>query len=91
MAVAAVHRIGARSEWLALATAVGGITGMLAIDDVRRDRQHALGMRRSAIGLVLADLLHELRDKVGSDAVDPVIVVAELRDRRAAFVHIVDG
>ena len=40
---------------------------------------------------MLADLLHEPRDEIGSDAVHPIVVVAELRDRRAAFVAIVDG
>ena len=63
---------------------------LLAIDHVRRDRQHALGMRRAAVGRVLADLLHELRDDVRRDAVDAVVVVAELRDGRAAFDPIVD-
>ena len=81
MAVAAVHRVGARTERLALAAAVRRVAGMLAVDHVRRDRQHALGMRRIAIGRMLADLLHEARDEVGRDAVHPIVVVAELRNR----------
>ena len=45
MAVAAVHRVGAGPERLALAAAVRRVAGRLAVDHVRRDRQHALGVR----------------------------------------------
>ena len=40
---------------------------------------------------MLAELLHEARHEVRSDAVHPIVVVPELRDRRLAFIHIVDG
>ena len=79
MAVAPVHRVGARPERLALAPPVGRVSGRLAVHHVRRDGQHALGVDRVAIGRMLADLLHEARDEVGGDRVDPVVVVAELR------------
>ena len=42
MAVAAVHRVSARREGFALPPAVGRVAGVLAVDHVRRDRQHAL-------------------------------------------------
>ena len=91
MAVAAVHRVRARCEGFPLAPAVGRVAGRLAVDHVRRDRQHALRMRCAAIGRVLAELLHEARHEVRRDAVHPVVVIPELRDRRLAFIHIVDG
>ena len=80
MAVAAVHRIGAGPERFPLAAAVGRVAGHFAVDDVRRDRQHALGVSGVAIGRMLADLLHEAGDEVRRDAVHPVVVVAELRN-----------
>ena len=91
VAVAAVHRIRARAERLALAAAVGRIAGVLAVDHVGGDRQHALRMRCIAIGRVLADLLHETRDKIRGDAVHPIVVVAELRRRALLSMRIVDG
>ena len=72
MAVAAVHRIRAGCERLAFPPAVGRVAGHFAVDHVGGDRQHALGMRRAAIGRVLAELLHEARHEVRSDAVHEV-------------------
>ena len=80
MAVAAAHRVRARCERLPFPPAVGRGAGRLAIDHVRRDGQHALGMRGAAIGGVLAELLHEAGHEVCGDAVHPIIVVPELRD-----------
>ena len=40
---------------------------------------------------MLAELLHEARHEVGSDAVHPIVIFPELRDHRLAFIHIVDG
>ena len=59
MAVAPVHRVGARAERLALAAAVRRVAGRLAVDDVGGDGQHGLRVRGVAIGRVLADLRHE--------------------------------
>ena len=57
MAVAAVHRIGARGERLTLAAAVRRIARRFAVHHVRGDGEDALGMRCVAIGRMLADLL----------------------------------
>ena len=78
MGVAPVHRIGARRERLALAPAVGRVAGVLAVDHVRGDGQHRLGVGGAAIGRVLADLGHEARDQVDGDVVDPRIGIAVL-------------
>src|SRR6516225_3083747 len=91
MAVATMHRIGARRERLALAAPVGRVAGRLAVHDVGRDRQHALGMGRATIGRMLADLAHEARDDLGGYGVDPIVVVAELRYRPVALHAVVDG
>ena len=80
MAVAPVHRVGARREWLALAAAVRRVAGRLAVDDVGGDGQHRLRVHRVAIGRVLADLGHEARDQVGGDVVHPAIGIAEFRE-----------
>ena len=39
---------------------------------------------------MFADLLHELGDNMGSNTVDAVVIVAELRHRIFAFVFIID-
>ena len=59
MAIAAMHRVGAWPERLALAPAVRRIAGRLAVDDIGRDRQHALRVNGVAIGRMLAELVHE--------------------------------
>ena len=33
----------------------------------------------------------KLRDEVGRDGIDPVVIIAELRDRGLAFIAVVDG
>ena len=86
MAVAPMHRIGARPERFALAASVRRVAGRFAVDDVRGDRQHALGVRRIPVGRMLADLLHEARDEVGGYLIHAVVVVAELRNVGIAFV-----
>src|SRR6476660_3566864 len=88
--VAAVHRIGAGTERLALPAAIRGVSGRLAVDDVGRNRQDALGVCGVPVRRMLADFSHETGDKLGCDLVDTVIVVAELRRRLVAFILIVD-
>ena len=80
MAVAPVHRVGARCERLAGLAAIRGVASVLAVDDIAGDGQNRLGVHRAAIGRVLADLLHEGGDEVGGDAVDAIIVVAVHRE-----------
>ena len=48
-------------------------------------------MRCAAIGGVLAELLHEPAHEVRSDAVNAIVVIPELRNRRLAFIQIVHG
>ena len=91
MAVAAVHRVRAGCEGLPPAPSVGRVPGRLAVDHVRGDCQHALRVRRAAVGRMLAELFHEARHEIPRDAVHPIVVVPELRDRRLALIHIVDG
>src|SRR5262245_60276191 len=91
MVVAAMHRVRSRPERFALPAAIVSVAGGLAVDDVRRDRQQALGVRRIPISRMLADLVHEARDEAGRDLVDPVIVVAELRNVGIALILVVDG
>ena len=91
MAVAPMHRVGAGTERLALAPSVRSISGGLAVDDIGRDRQHALSVRRVPVGRMLADLLHEAGHHAGGDLIDPIVVVAKLRRRLVAFVLIVDN
>src|SRR6516164_6843379 len=90
MAVAAMHRIRARAERLALPASVRRVARRLAVDDVRSDGQHALRMRRVPIGRVLADLLHEAGHDGRGDLIDTIVVVAELRRRLVALVLKVD-
>src|SRR4029079_7991640 len=79
------------SKWLAFPAPVRRISGLLAVDDIRGDRQHALRMRRVPIGRMLSDHSPETRDDIGGDLVDAVIVIAELRGRGIAFVLLVDN
>src|SRR3954453_15760599 len=88
MASAAVHRVGARAEGLALAPPAGSVAGRLAVNDVGRDRQNRLRMHRTPVGRVLADLGHEPLDEVGGDVVHPRVVVAECRE--LAFRAVID-
>src|SRR3954469_20538241 len=93
MAVTSMHRIGAGPERLALAAAVRRVAGGLAVDDVGGNGQHALSVSGVAIGPMLADLLHEARHELRSDAVHPIVVVAKLGNCVSArsFDDIVDG
>ena len=86
--VASVHRVGSGRERLALSAAVRGVAGGLAVDHVRGDRQHRLGVLRVAVRGLLADLRHEPPHDVGGDLVDPVVVVAE--GREVALGDVVD-
>src|SRR6187431_646626 len=90
MTVAAMHRIGARSERLALAAAIGGVSRRLTVHHVRSDGEHALGVRRVAVSGVLSYLPHEAGDDIRRDLIDAVVVVAELRCRLVALVLIVN-
>jgi hypothetical protein len=75
--VPAVHRVGARREGLALAAAVGGVAGVLPVDDVRGDREDGLRVLGVAVGGQPAELLHERPHQVHRDLVHAVVVVAE--------------
>src|SRR5262249_20058376 len=90
MAVTAVHRIGARCEWFALAPAIRRISGCFAVDHIGCDGQNALRMSRAAIGRMFADLLHEPRDDIAGNTVDAVIVVSQPRGRILALVLVID-
>src|SRR5215472_18752167 len=91
MIVAAVHGVGSGRKRFAFASAVGRVSGCLAVNDVGGDGQHALGMRRIAIGRMFANFLHKLGDDVGSNTVDAVVIVAELRHGIFGLVFIVDN
>src|SRR5262249_27782013 len=93
MTVAAVHRVCARSERLALAAAVRRIAGVLAVDPVRRDGQYTLRVGGIAGGRVLADLGPGSGANVRGAAGHRGVVVAELGNRIGAveFGPIVDG
>ena len=96
VAVAAVRRVRAGREGLALLAAVGRGAGLLAVDDVGGDREHRLRVHRVAVGRVLADLAHHLRDQQLGDVVGLVFVVAvagvfaldlEVDDQPALVAH----
>src|SRR5215203_6213579 len=93
MAVTSMHWIGAGPERFALAATVRRVAGGLAVDDVGGNGQHALSVRGVAIGRMLADLLHEARHELRSDAVHPIVVVAKLGNRVSArpFDNVIDG
>src|SRR5277367_4660781 len=78
--VAAVHWIGARSEWLPATPSVGSIAHALAVDHVRGDGQNRLGVNRVAIGGIFPQLAHERADDPGGKVVNPIIVVAKSRE-----------
>ena len=78
MGVTTVHRVGTRGERLAGATAVGRVAGGVAVDHVRGDREDRGRGHRVAVGVGLADVLHEDLDDVVGDLVHAVIVVAVL-------------
>ncbi len=75
--VAAVRRIGAGRERIALLAAIRRRAGVLAVDHVRGDRQHRLRVHRAAIGRIHADLVHHRRDELLGDVVGAIVVVAE--------------
>ena len=55
-----MHGISAGSEGLALLTAVGSRAGGLAVDHVGGDGQNGGGGDGVPVGVVLADVLHEV-------------------------------
>src|SRR5215212_2903931 len=75
-----MHRVGARRKRLAGLAAIRRIAGVLAVDHIARDGQDRLCMDRVAIGWKLADLLHEGRDEVSRNTINPVVVVAVFRE-----------
>src|SRR5580692_2716577 len=78
--VAAVHWIGARSEWLPATPSVGSIAGALPVDHVRGDCQNRLGVNRVAISRIFSQLAHECADDPGGEVVNSIIVVAKPRE-----------
>ena len=48
-------------------------------------------MRRIPVRRMLANFLHEARDKLGRYHINVIIVVTELRNVGVAFVLVVDG
>src|SRR3569623_1356885 len=90
MAVPTVHRVRARPERLALAAAVRSISSSLAVNDIRSNGEHALCVRRIAVGWVLSYLPHEAGDDVRRDLINAVVVVAEVRRRLIPLILIVD-
>src|SRR6516165_2248402 len=90
MAVTAMHRISAWRERLTFAPAIRRVARHLPVHNIRRDRQHALGMSRTAIGGMFTDFLHEPRNEVRRNAVHAIVIVTELWDHTRAFVEIID-
>lgn len=62
----------------ALLTTVRGSTGGLSVDHIGGNGQNRGGGNAVPVGVVLADLLHELVDYVAGNVIDPIIIVAEL-------------
>ena len=60
-------------EWLAGASPVGRAARLLPINNVRRDREHGLRRVRTAIGWLLAKLVHESLNQPAGDLVDDVL------------------
>src|ERR1700730_2892362 len=81
VAVSPMHRICAWPERLALSAAIGSISRSPAVHHVRSDSEHALGVRRVAVGRVFSYFSHEACDDVRRNFIDAVVVVAELRRR----------
>ncbi|MNO66898.1 hypothetical protein D3C76_576970 [compost metagenome] len=84
-----MHRVGTRAERRTGATAIRGVTCLLAVHHVGGDGQHGLGSHGTAVGVELLDLLHEALDQVAGDVIDAGVVVTELRV--LAFDLEVDG
>src|SRR4030095_15709169 len=62
-----------------LPPAVWSVAGILAIYDVRCDRQDRLCMNSFAIRGILPQLLHKSADDPRSELIDPIVIVAKLR------------
>src|SRR5215218_10525796 len=75
-----MHGIGARCKRLAGLAAIRRVPRVPPVDDVARDGQNRLRVDRTAIGRMLAELLHKRRYEVGRNAVDMIVVVAILRE-----------
>src|SRR4030095_5313399 len=84
--VPAMHRIGSGRERFAVPPAIGRVTGALAVDHVRSDRQNRLGMEGVTISWILAQLVHESAYKPGGKVIHAVVVIAELRKSPFSFV-----
>ena len=80
MRIPAVHGVGTGRKGLSLAAAVRCIAGVLAINDIRCDGQNRLGVDRIPVGRVFPQLAHKHRDNRGSEMIDAIVVVAELRE-----------
>ena len=78
--IAPVHRIRARRERFARLAAVRGRSGFLAVHHVARDGQDRHGRLRVPVGLVARELPLERFDDFHCDRINPVVVVAELRE-----------
>ena len=78
--VASVHGVRTRSKRLATAAPVRRVPRVLAVDNVRGDRQNRLGVHRVAVRREATNLLHKRLNQLHRDVVDAVIVVAELRE-----------
>ena len=88
MRVPPVHGVGAGREGLSALAPVGGRAGLLAVDQVGRDREDRLRVHGVAIGRVLPDLGHEGLDQPDRQLVHPIVVVAEGRKLALdAIVH----
>src|SRR4030095_2538275 len=84
--VPAMHRIGSGRERFAVPPAIGRVTGALAVDHVRRDRQNRLGMEGVSISWILAQLVHESAYHPGGKVIHAVVVISELRKLSFSFV-----
>lgn len=78
MAIALVHGVSTRGERLASLAAVGRGAGLLTVHDVGGNGQNRGRRHGVAVGVVHADVLHELVHNVVSDLVDAVVVVTVL-------------
>ena len=89
MAVAAVHRVGARGKRLALLAAVRRGAGRPAVDHVGGDGQDGGRGDGVAVGVVLAHVLHKPVHDAAGDVVHAVVVVAVLGE--VALHLVIDG
>src|SRR5262249_43830393 len=86
MFIPAVHWIGAGGEWFPLSSAIRRITGILAVHDVRGNRQDRLSVNSFPIRRIFPQLSHKRADDPRRELIDSIVVIAELRERALSLI-----